>query len=194
MPTDKRVAKPAVVANSSDVATTHLARLVQQAMDDQNFSQGDVEHRGGPTKQTLGRVLKHWKGERSLNPETIPQLSRALGLSERSLGRAAAVDMGLLPADEVRGDGLALLADALRDNAGDEDREVVVAAARAVWRVLEDRATRSPVTAFRPTVASKANTVEPRAARTGVNRGLQLREEQDRQGEQPQADGPEHGS
>lgn len=118
---------------------THLSRLIQAAMDEQNLTQGDIERRGGPSKQTTGQLLSTWSGKRSLDPATLEKLSKALGVSRRSLGRAAAIDMGLIPADEAKDDGLALLTDALRERASDRQRELVIAAARAVWRVLEQQ-------------------------------------------------------
>lgn len=120
--------------------TTNLARLITAEMTDQNLSQGDVERMGGPKKQALSYLLTKWTGARNVDPGTLEQLATALRISRRSLGRAAAVDMGLLPADDAGADGLALLTDALRERADEDDREVVVAAARAVWRVLEARA------------------------------------------------------
>lgn len=123
------------------MSRTHLARLVQAAMVDKNFTQGDVERHGGPSKQTLGRLLTHWRGDRSLNPDTIPKLATALQMSERTLGRAAAVDMGLLPLNELADDSLSRLVDALRDSASEDHRDLVVAAASGVWGVLKRRET-----------------------------------------------------
>lgn len=124
----------------SDPVTTNLARLITDAMQPERLSLGEIERRGGPNKAALSYLLRKWTGVRNVDSTTLDQLSHALRISRRSLGRAAAVDMGLLPQDEVLADDLALLADALRERADEQDREVVVAAARAVWRVLEDRA------------------------------------------------------
>lgn len=167
------------------MTTTHLARLVQSAMDDQNLSQGDVERRGGPTKQSLGRLLKHWRGERSLNPDTIPKLSTALRIPERTLGRAAAVDMGLLPADEAGGDGLARLTDALRESADEDAREVVVATAHAVWDVLKRRGSAGGTVTALPKQPPAAPAASRAARKVKRPQGKALRAALDKQAETP---------
>lgn len=177
------------------VTTTRLAALITSAMAADNLSQGDVERRGGPKKQALSYLLTKWTGARSLDPETFEQLSKALGVSRRTLGRTAAVDMGLLPEDEALADSLALLTDALREQAGEREREAVVAAARAVWGVMRqyvDEPDRTVVRGRRGVGKSSAAAL-PAAARAATPEFKARRAAADADA-QPDPEGPELGA
>lgn len=118
---------------------TPLGSLIRQAMDDAGMSYGEVEDAGGPSRQTTWNLVKRARMARPPSDETMQQLAKALpGLSEDALRQAVAESMGL-PSTGSEDAEWAKLGRLLEEKATDEERDLVLAAARGMWDQLRRR-------------------------------------------------------
>lgn len=120
-------------------ALTPLGALIKSAMDDAGMSYGDVQNAGGPSRQTTWNLVKRATMTRPPSDTTIGQLAKAApGLSEDAVRQAIAASMGL-GGDAPLADGWAQLGRLLEQKASDEERALVLAAARGMWEQLRKR-------------------------------------------------------
>lgn len=120
-------------------ALTPLGALIRGAMDDAGMSYGAVEDAGGPSRQTTWNLVKRSTMTRPPQDETIAQLTKALpDLSEEALRAAIAQSMGLAAVPAVN-DPWAALGRVLGEKATEQERDLVLAAARGMWDQLRKR-------------------------------------------------------
>lgn len=108
---------------------------------DAGMSYGQVEAAGGPLRQTVWNLVKRAQIVRPPSDDTLMQLAKAIpGLSEPALREAVAASMGLTSSEEVAvTDPWTRLGRLLDEKATDEERNLVLAAARGMWDQLRNR-------------------------------------------------------
>jgi hypothetical protein len=118
---------------------TPFGALIREAMADAGMSYGEVEAAGGPSRQTTWNLVNRSRTMRPPKDTTIEQLTKALpSLSEEALRVAVAQGMGLSAAPAVN-DPWRALGRVLEEKATDQERDLVLAAARGMWDQLRKR-------------------------------------------------------
>jgi hypothetical protein len=118
---------------------TPLGTLIRRAMVEAGMTYGAVQDAGGPSRQTTWNLVKRAQMSRPPSDDTIAQLAKGLpGLSEDEIRQAIAESMGLQTEPPAAG-GWAQFGRLLEEKASDEERDLVLAAARGMWDQLRKR-------------------------------------------------------